>query len=202
MRRGTLPAMWCRRLIAVVWIAAAAASSIVSAGQPIERIESKKTLTRYRGPELEVEVDHWAAQRRLGDELMMLEVAFTGGPGRSSLVRLDGIRVVTPGGHRIPALDRVEFRRIYGRLRMAISQSDAWAGPSARFMGSRRPCGRWFVTPPGALDQGFASIRTSRSEVCFGPLAFHVPSGIQPGPWALTIDLEESTAKIPFTIVP
>jgi hypothetical protein len=187
-------------MMTVALVATAIACSSITAGQPSERIETKKTRTRYRGPEIEVEVDHWAAQRSLGDELMLLEMAFTGGPGRSSLVRLDGIRVVTPDGHRIPALDRTEFRRVYGRLRMVIGRTDAWAGPSARFTSSRRPCGRWFVAPPGALDHGFASIRTSRSQVCFGPLAFQVPSGIQPGPWALTIELEESTAKIPFAI--
>lgn len=170
-----------------------------SKDRPTESVEQSKNLTRYRGPELEVEVNHWWAQRHLGDELLLLEVAFTAGR-TSSLVKLENIRARTPDGYAIPPLDQTEFRKIYGQLRMALTQTDAWAGPSARFMGSRDPCGRWFVYPPGALSPRYTEIRPSRSQVCFGPLVFRVPAGVQPGPWALTIDMEESQAKVPFKL--
>jgi len=197
------------RFIAVLIIAAslACSSSGSNSGsdsgsskkRPTESIEQGKNLTRYRGPELEVEVNYWWAQRHLGDELLLLEVAFTAGR-KSSLVKLENIRARTPDGHAIPPLDQTEFRKVYGQLRMALTQTDAWAGPSSRFMGSREPCGRWFVYPPGALSPRYTEIRPSRSQVCFGPLVFQVPAGIQPGPWALTIDLEESQAKVPFKL--
>jgi hypothetical protein len=164
-----------------------------------ESIEQEKNLTRYRGPELEVEVNYWWAQRHLGDELLLLKVAFMAGR-TSSLVKLENIRARTPDGHAIPPMDQIEFHKVYGQLRMALSQSNAWAGPTFRFMGSRGPCGRWFVSPPGALSPRYTEIYPSRSQVCFGPLVFQVPAGIQPGPWALTIDLEETQAKVPFKL--
>jgi hypothetical protein len=189
--------------IAVLIISASFACSSANspAKPPQETIEQKKNLTWYRGLELEVEVNHWWAQQHLGDELLLLEVAFSAGR-KSSLVKLDNIRVLTPDGYSIPPMNQIEFRKVYGQLRMAITQTDAWAGPSNRFMGSRKPCGRWFVFPPGALSPRYTEIRPSRSQVCFGPLVFQVPAGIQPGPWALTIDLEESQAKVPFKLEP
>ncbi len=189
--------------IAVLIISASFACSSANspAKPPQETIEQKKNLTWYRGLELEVEVNHWWAQQHLGDELLLLEVAFSAGR-KSSLVKLDNIRVLTPDGYSIPPMNQIEFRKVYGQLRMAITQTDAWAGPSTRFMGSRKPCGRWFVFPPGALSPRYTEIRPSRSQVCFGPLVFQVPAGIQPGPWALTIDLEESQAKVPFKLEP
>jgi len=36
--------------------------------------------------------------------------------------------------------------------------------------------------------------------VCWGPLVFQVPGGVQPGRWRLVIELEESTADIPFEL--
>jgi hypothetical protein len=190
---------WFETITAAV-IAVGLACSSAPGNQPPETIEQKQHVTRYRGPEIEIEVDSWWAQRSLGDELLLLEVAFSAGREGSPLVRLESIRAVTPEGHAIPPLDRAEFRRVYGSLRMAITQTDAWAGPSGRFMMSRQPCGRWFVAPPESLALQPSEIRTSRSQVCFGPLVFHVPGGIQPGPWALTIDLEETRAKVPFTL--
>jgi hypothetical protein len=164
-----------------------------------ESIEQGKNLTRYRGPELEVEVNYWWAQRHLGDELLILKVAFMAGR-TSSLVKLENIRARTPDGYAIPPMDQMEFRKVYGQLRMALSQSNAWAGPSSRFMGTRDPCGLWFISPPGALSPRHTKIYPSRSQVCFGPLVFRVPVGVQPGPWALIIDLEETRAKVPFKL--
>jgi hypothetical protein len=31
-------------------------------------------------------------------------------------------------------------------------------------------------------------------------LAFQVPGGVQPGPWRLDIDLEESDVRVPFRV--
>jgi len=164
-----------------------------------ESIEHSKNLTRYRGPELDVEVNYWWAERHLGDELMILRVAITSG-STSSLVKAEDIRVRTPDGHAVPPMDQTEFRKVFFQLRMALSQSDVWAMPSSRFVGTRDPCGLWFVSPPGSRFPHSTEIRPSRSQVCFGPLVFRVPAGVQPGPWALIIDLEETQAKVPFML--
>jgi hypothetical protein len=49
---------------------------------------------------------------------------------------------------------------------------------------------------------GFAQdeIAISTFEECWGPLVFKVTGGVQPGRWRLVIELEESTADIPFEL--
>ncbi len=62
-----------------------------------------------------------------------------------------------------------------------------------------RPCDRWFLVEPGmkfAHDEVYLSI----FGLCLGPVVFRVPGGIQPGRWRLVIELEESTANIPFVL--
>ena len=187
-------------IIALAIVAGLGCSSSGSRpAQPAETIEQGNKRTWYRGLDIEIEVDHWWAQSHLGEELMLLEVAFSGGR-RSSLVKLENIRLISPDGRQVPPLDQTEFRQVYGELRMALSQTDAWLRPTSRIVTSRRSCDRWFIAPPTAREASFSEILAAPTEVCFGPLVFRVPVGIQPGPWALTIDLEESQAKVPFTL--
>ncbi len=63
----------------------------------------------------------------------------------------------------------------------------------------RRLCDRWFLEEPVG---GFAQdeIAISTFEECWGPLVFKVTGGVQPGRWRLVIELEESTADIPFEL--
>jgi hypothetical protein len=176
-------------------------SSGSQAAQPAETIEQGNERTWYRGPDIDIEVDHWWAQRNFGEELMLLEVAFSAGQ-RPSLVKLENIRLISPDGHQVPPFDQTEFRRVYGELRMALNQTDAWRRPTSRIVTSRRSCDRWFIAPPTAREARFSEILAAPSEVCFGPLVFRVPAGIQPGPWVLTIQFEESRAKVPFMLEP
>jgi len=187
-------------IIALAIVAGLGCSSSGSnAAQLAETIEQGNNRTWYRGPDIEIEVDHWWAQHNLGEELMLLEVAFSSGQ-RPSLVKLENIRLISPDGHQVPPLDQTEFRRVHGELKMALSQTDAWLRPTSRIVTSRRSCNRWFIAPPTAREARFSEILAAPSEVCFGPLVFPVPAGIQPGPWALTIQFEESRAKVPFML--
>jgi hypothetical protein len=188
-------------LAVVAGLGLGCSSSGSRAAQPAETIEQGNERTWYRGPDIEIEVDHWWAQRNLGGELMLLEVAFSGGRG-VSVVKLENIRLISPDGNQVPPLDQTEFRRVYGELRMALSQTDAWLRPTSRIVTSRRSCDRWFIAPPTAREARFSEIRAAPSEVCFGPLVFRVPAGVQPGPWALTVQFEESRAKVPFMLEP
>jgi hypothetical protein len=180
-------------------VAASLACSTSSATRAPEVSEQGKYRVWYEGPEVEVEVDYWWAERHLGDQWMILEVAVAG-VSRVAEVSRDSIRLRAPDGTSIPALDRTEFREVYGALRMAFVQTDAWAGPPVRFMGSRQPCGRWFYVAPGVLDHGYDAVYATPMQVCAGPLVFQVPIGVQPGRWVLTIDLEESDVRIPFVL--
>jgi hypothetical protein len=187
-------------IIALAIVAGLGCSSSGSrSAQPAETIEQGNKRTWYRGLDIEIEVDHWWAHSNLGEELMLLEVAFAGGR-RSSLVKLENIRLISPDGRQVPPLDQPGFRQVYGELRIALSQTDAWLRPTSRIVTSRRSCDRWFIAPPTAREASFSEILAAPREVCFGPLVFRVPAGIQPGSWALTIDLEETQAKVPFTL--
>jgi hypothetical protein len=82
---------------------------------------------------------------------------------------------------------------------MMLDAAHAWIGPTGKFAGALSPCGYWFIVPRGVTN--FAPIlEVSPLRVCYGPLVFHVPGGVQPGRWVLEIDLEESDVRIPFTL--
>jgi len=150
----------------------------------------------YRGPEIEAELDYRWADGHLGDEWLILKLSLL---GAGATVERHGIRVRTPDGHTIPLLDQEEFRRIQGKLRIALDRSYAWEPPTGRFAGSREPCGQWFLVPPG-LFIASPTLFLASTRVCTGPLVFQVPIGVQPGPWVLMIDLEESDVRIPFVL--
>jgi len=187
-------------LVAAASLACSSSGSSPSDNHADEPIEHAQNVTRYRGPELEVEVNYWWAETHIGDELMTLRVAIAAGE-TSSPVKLDNIRVRTPDGREISPMDQAGLYKIYfGKLRMELIQANAWSPPSSRFIATRQLCAAWFVTPPDAPQPRSNSIHPSRSQVCFGPLLFEVPTGIQPGRWVLIIDLEESQPRVPFTL--
>jgi hypothetical protein len=153
-------------------------------------------LVWYRGIEIQAELDYRWADGHLGDEWLVLKLSLLGAGSR---VDHDDIRVRTPDSHTIPLLEQKEFRRVYGALRIALDRSYAWEPPTGRFAGSREPCGQWFLVPPGQFLAS-PTLYLASTRVCTGPLVFQVPIGVQPGRWLLTIDLEESDARIPFVL--
>jgi len=187
-------------LVAAASLACSSSGSSSSNNPADEPIEHGQNVTRYRGPELEVEVNYWWAETHFGDELMTLRVAIAAGE-TSSPVKLDNIRVRTPDGREIPPMDQAGLYKIYfGKLRMELIQANAWAPPSSRFMGTRQLCAAWFLTPPDNPQPRSNSINPSRSQVCYGPLLFEVANGIQPGRYVLIFDLEESQPRVPFEL--
>jgi hypothetical protein len=66
-------------------------------------------------------------------------------------------------------------------------------------VGSLRPLEEWFFSPPGATFHRNI-IGPSAFNYASGPLVFQIPGGVQPGGWVLRIEMEESTAKIPFVL--
>jgi hypothetical protein len=192
------------KVMAVLVAAASLSCSSSGASSPDNRqaegIEHAQNITRYRGPELEVEVNYWWAENHIGDELMTLRVAIAAG-ATSSPVKLDNIRVRTPDGREISPMDQAGLHKIYfGKLRMELIQANAWSPPSARFIATRQLCAAWFITPPDNPQPRSNSIHPSRSQVCYGPLIFEVANGIQPGRWTLIVDLEESQPRVPFEL--
>ena len=116
-------------LVTAVSLSCSSSGSSSSDNRRADPIEHAENVTRYRGPELEVEVNKWWAKTHIGDELMVLRVAFAAGT-TSSPVKMDNIRVRTPDGREFPPMDQAGLHKIYfGKLRMELIQANAWCRP-------------------------------------------------------------------------
>ena len=154
----------------------------------------------YEGPEIEATVLFHGVDREMGGGWLVVVAQLRGSP-RSGVVTIhrDDISLRTPDGRRLPLVDQKEFRaayrEIHSRVRRLVSSSE----PLQTYASDLRRCDRWFLTQPG---EGFAQdeLGISTFEVCWGPLVFEVPGGVQPGRWRLIIDLEESRVDIPFEL--
>jgi hypothetical protein len=98
-------------LVAAASLACSSSGSSSSDNRADEPIEHAQNVTRYRGPELEVEVNYWWAETHIGDELMTLRVAIAAGE-TSSPVKLENIRVRTPDGREISPMDQAGLHKI------------------------------------------------------------------------------------------
>jgi len=157
-----------------------------------------KYVVEYRNADLTLEISHRWADRSLGNEWMVLGLTLSGRGGPTGRIDLDNITLRIPGGHTLSPITRDEFRHNFQSLRSAIRSSNAWNLPSDAIGGARQTCERWFYAPPGELSH--ETLYVSPSRVCFGPMVFQVPGGIQPGRYVFIIDLEESDVRVPFTI--
>jgi hypothetical protein len=158
-----------------------------------------ETSTLVTAADAHVLVDSRYASTRLGDRWLVLEAVIGARTGQRIDVARDAITVRTPSGLTLPLATQQDYAEAYGELRSAVLHP-AVAEPSPRVFGApRRSCGRWFFTPPA---EGFAadSLSIGGAEQCWGVLAFQVPGGVQPGPWRLDIDLEESDVRVPFRV--
>jgi hypothetical protein len=154
----------------------------------------------YEGPELRASVGYRQAALDLGDEWMILVLQLTAPPQADNVdVFRDRISIRTPNGRRLPVLTQAEYRAIYGKIRTRIRWAVSNTAP-LRLRGSeQRPCRQWFLADP-SVGFGREEIPISSYQVCAGPIVVKVPGGVQPGRWRLMIELEESTADIPFEI--
>ena len=130
---------------------------------------------------------------------MMLKLSLMVDGTTSTEVKHDAIRALSPDGSTIPLVGATEFQRQYPYLLSALDLNNAWGPPPESFSGTRKSCGRWFLSRPGALrDQ--PSLTVIPGYWCSGPLVFAVPGGVQPGQWVLIIGLEGGDVRIPFML--
>lgn len=195
----------CRTVIGILLVTTLACTTSTPTGTPGVTQEGKYRVW-YQGPEVAVEVYYGPIVRSLGGQYAVPRVSFYSPAGTTEVAR-SGIRLKTPDGSVLAPLDQTEFRKVYGSLRLALERDGVWYGPSPRFASSRELCDRWFIYPPAASADGFTGQRhgfdtifVSNFQTCGGPLVFPVLTGTQPGRWVLTVELEETTARIPFEI--
>ncbi len=154
----------------------------------------------YEGPEIEAVVGTYQADRALGEEWMVLTLQLRATPGVGVVsVERSAISLRTPDGRHSPLLSRDDFRANYGEIRSGARRAELAAPTRDPWDRGITRCDRWLFAPP---MEGFATdeLHLDSFEYCWGPLVFKVPRGIQPGRWRLVIELQESTADIPFEV--
>jgi hypothetical protein len=188
-----------RTLAAVIVIVGCVGCVSSPPPQQPEVTQRTKTTVWYRGPEIRAELAYSWANRHLGDRWLVLKLSLAATGNASPVIERDAVTVQTPDGYTLPLVDQDAFRRIEGELRVALDRIDAWGPPSGRFIAFETPCELWFIAPRGTFADR-SSLRIVPTRWCSGPLVFEVPLGVQPGPWQLRIDLEESDVRVPFVL--
>jgi len=151
--------------------------------------ETSRYSVVYEGPELQATVRHYQAEKDLGGDWLILVAHLRGthSGGITTIHRRD-ISVRTPDGRRLPLITQAEFREAYREIHSRVRRYLSSSAPLSGYGEDYRPCDRWFLAEPvGGFAQDEVAINTF--EVCWGP-----------GRWRLVIELEESTADIPFEL--
>jgi hypothetical protein len=162
--------------------------------------ETGRYSVAYEGPELYATVRFYQAERDIGGEWLILVAHLRGAHSSGiTVVHRNDISVRTPDGSRLPLITQAGFREVYREIHSRVRRAVSSSAPLSMYDEDRRLCDRWFLEEPVG---GFAQdeIAISTFEECWGPLVFKVTGGVQPGRWRLVIELEESTADIPFEL--
>jgi len=156
------------------------------------------TALRYAGPEIEAVVSYRFAEGSVGDEWMLLDVAFTGAGHDTVEVKRDNVSLRAPSGEEIALAAQEEFAAAYGTLAPVLARADVAAEP-LDYWSSRVERPIEFFTVPGA-GLVFPSFWVDDRRVYLGRLFFQVPGGIQTGRWELRIKLPETQLAVPFRL--
>ena len=154
----------------------------------------------YEGPEVEATVLFHGVDRDMGGGWLVVVAQLRGtARGGITTIHRDNISLRTPDGRRRPLLTQSEFRQAFREINTRVRRLMSSSEPLQTYASNIRRCDRWFLTQP---TEGFSldELAVSPFEVCWGPLVFEVPGGVQPGRWRLIIDLEESRVDIPFEL--
>jgi len=157
-------------------------------------------LYYYEGPELEATLGTHETRNALGEEWLVLALYLRSmSPEGNLTIDRKAISVVTPDGHRLPLATQEEFRSAYAQIHALVRRAEFATSDPRTDPRALRYCDRWFFAEIG---EGFPTdeLYLANFEPCTGPLVFKVPRSVQPGRWRLVIELEESTADIPFEI--
>ncbi|MGE5236921.1 MAG: hypothetical protein ACM3O7_11290 [Acidobacteriota bacterium] len=177
-------------------VLSACSTALPTATPGVEQVGSR--VLRYTGPELDAALSYRAAAGSLGDEWLILDLAVTGRTNAAVEIRRDKVWLRTPAGDTLALPSQETFGRAYTSLRAKVARADIAADPLGYWAG-RRDCAMAFLVEPGSTISRLSTWVNDR-EVCTGRLFFAVPGGIQPGPYVLGIDLEESKVRIPFEL--
>jgi hypothetical protein len=151
-----------------------------------------------KGPEAEAVIGYRHAQNQLGSEWLMLEVAMTSPPGQTARIERKNISVRTPAGVTIPMATQNDFIQDFGSLQSFISAANVVRDPMDYWPPRKQTCPLEFFVEPGR-GISYDQVTVNDFRACQGRFWFKVPGGVQAGRYVLTIELEESEIRIPFT---
>ncbi len=157
-----------------------------------------KYIVMNKGSQAEVAIGYRYAQRSLGSEWLVLEVAMTSPPNQTAVMRREKISVTTPGGETVLLATQREFNEAYGTLQSMLQAADVARDPMNYWPPRKSICEIRFFREPGT-SVSFDEVTVNDFRACEGRFLFDIPGGVQPGRYVLTMDLDESTVVIPIT---
>ena len=159
-----------------------------------------QSIVRYRDRDIEVVVETNFAANNLADEWLILNVALSGMTGGAIKVDRRLISVRTPDGRTIPLPSYREFNAAYGELASTARRAALASQPLDFTRGGRRSCAINFMPLPGSGEVANTAVNITKNDLCVGMFYFPIRGGVQPGPWKLIIELEETRAIVPFIL--
>lgn len=156
-------------------------------------------LLMNKGPEAEVVVGYRNAAKNLGSDWLMLEMAVTSPPGQTARIERGNVSLRTPGGATVAMATQREFNEAYASLQGFIRKADIVRDPMDYWPPRKEDCPIQFFVAPGQ-GVSFDEVSVNDLRACQGRFFFEIPGGVQAGRYVLTIDLEESEVRIPFTL--
>jgi len=152
-----------------------------------------------KGPEAEVIVGYRYAGRNLGSDWLLLEMAVTSPPGQSATIERGKVSLKTPAGATVPLAEQRDFNQAYASLQSSLKAADVVRDPMDYWPPRKEACPIQFFVGPGD-GVSFDEVTVNDFRACQGRFFFEIPGGVQTGRYVLTIDLEESEVRIPFTL--
>ena len=188
-------------IISAATLIAGCSSSSSTKGNATEPTVDKpgKTISRYSDSLVEVIVDYKFANRSVGDDWIILNVAVTSWQSKAVEVRRDHVLVRTPDGRKIPLPPYPDFIAAYPELQSAARRAALASDPIDFTQAGRRTCDLRFQPLPGT-DTALESVYVNMRKICQSLLYFPVQGGVQPGKWEFIIEFEEFDARVPFEI--
>ena len=157
-------------------------------------------IVRYRDLAIEVVIDSTFAAANLGESWLVLNVGLSGMTGEATEVDRNAVSVRTPDGTTVHLPSYKEFNKAYNELASMARRAALASQPLDFTRGGRRSCAIDFMPLPGSGRVARTAVNVTKNDFCVGLLYFPVRGGVQPGPWKLIIEFEESQAVVPFAL--
>ncbi len=205
--------MKTRVLTGLVPIAAlaviAAGTAIATDEEPAaaaQKVMAKGTFVRIGyNDEGWVTLGYRTANHSVGEEWMVLDVGLTLQRGvPSQTLKRSDIALLTPSGKVVTLASQEDFQQA-GYLRALNRRASVARDPIDYFPASvRSACPiTFFANPTGDLGVRLArdALELGPSRGCTGRLYFHLPGGIELGPYNLGVKFTHTMIRVPFGIM-